>query len=298
MATDQRSLPAYFSVDADFQAWVQGLQAQFAACGLVRTADTGQINSSTVPKPAAASTSQGYEVYRFGDLAQASLPLFFKIEYGSGAVAADRPCIWITVGTGSSGAGVIGGGGANVARNAFYAAASKSAGVTLPSYCSGDGGRIALVVNYDASASTFGFGFVIDRLRDPRGQPSGEASMVFAFISNVWSIQVVTALWALATQQAAGTTPPYFPLPHATNTGIFIGGGQSKWGAQIAVLPLMCLLGQLRFVLAVGFYSTADVAASGVVQPNVNTLGALHTFLLLPTLNFNAVGDGLAILWE
>jgi hypothetical protein len=297
MATDQRNLPAYFSVDADFQAWVQGLQAQFAACGLTRTADTGQINSSTVLKPAGANTSQGYEVYRFNDLAQASMPLFFKIEYGSSASAADRPGIWVTVGIGSSGAGAIGSGGTAVVRIAFYAQASKSAGVTLPSYCSGDGGRIALAVNYDLNAATFGFGFVIDRLRDPRGQPTGEGSMVFGFFSQTWAVQVVTALWALAQQQAA-SVPPYFPIPHAA-AGIFLGGGQSKWGAQIAVVPLMTLLGQLRFVLAVGFYSTADVGVSGAVQPNVNTLGALHTFLLLPTVNsLYTYGDGLAILWE
>lgn len=86
--------------DAAFRAWGSELSTKFAAVGMVQTADTGQINWTTVTR-ASTNTAAGYEIWRLSGSA-----LYFKIEYGSGS-ATTTPSLWITVGTGSNGTGTI-----------------------------------------------------------------------------------------------------------------------------------------------------------------------------------------------
>lgn len=87
--------------NSNFQAWGSELNAKFAAVGMVQTADTGQINWSTVAIPGAANTAAGYEIWKLS-----SGNLYFKIEYGTGQTVA-IPSMWITVGTGSNGSGTL-----------------------------------------------------------------------------------------------------------------------------------------------------------------------------------------------
>lgn len=86
--------------DAGFRAWGLELNTKFAACGLVQTADTGQINWATVTRPG-VSTVGGFETWHLPGSA-----LFFKIEYGTDTLAA-VPELFVTVGTGTNGSGTI-----------------------------------------------------------------------------------------------------------------------------------------------------------------------------------------------
>jgi len=91
------------TTDAGFRAWGGGateMNGQLAAVGLIQTADTGQINWTTVTRPA-TNTIAGYEIWRFADST-----LFLKIAYGTGPTAT-TPQMWITVGTGSNGSGTL-----------------------------------------------------------------------------------------------------------------------------------------------------------------------------------------------
>lgn len=108
MATTTYSTPMNTSLDADFRAWTKDISDNLQALGLTKTTDTGQINFTTVLRPAVANTAAGYEIYRFNDALQATAPVFFKIEYGIGSNA-NMPMMWVTVGTGTTGAGVING---------------------------------------------------------------------------------------------------------------------------------------------------------------------------------------------
>lgn len=92
------------STDAMFRAWASFVDSAMLL-GLIATADTGQINLVTVSKPAAASTSQGYKIYRTND---GLTPVYIKVEFGSGSNIA-YPSMWITIGTGTDGAGTING---------------------------------------------------------------------------------------------------------------------------------------------------------------------------------------------
>lgn len=93
--------------DAAFRVIGSNISAKLAAVNtaiLTQTADTGQINWTTVTKPTATSTAAGYEIWKFTD----SIGTFyFKFEYGTGGSAATRFGMWITVGTGSNGSGTI-----------------------------------------------------------------------------------------------------------------------------------------------------------------------------------------------
>jgi hypothetical protein len=120
MTTSTFSAAPTNATDAEFRDWGSKLSDALAAVGMVKTADTGQIDWATVVKPAAISTYQGYEVWRFNDTLQATAPLFLKIEYGSGVSVATRPGLRLQVGKGTNGAGTLTGafGGGATAHNA------------------------------------------------------------------------------------------------------------------------------------------------------------------------------------
>lgn len=105
-AATQSLVPSQ-GTDAEFRAWGSAVGIKLALMGLVQTSDTGQINWTTVVKPAGASASQGYEIWRFADSLQATDPVFIKLEYGSSSVASSIAGMWITVGTATNGAGTL-----------------------------------------------------------------------------------------------------------------------------------------------------------------------------------------------
>lgn len=94
--------------DAEFRAWGSGIADGLLAGGWVKTADSGQIDWSTVTAPSGASANRGYEIWRMDDALQGAAPIFLKIEYGAHSTGVPGiPGIWTTVGSGSDGAGTI-----------------------------------------------------------------------------------------------------------------------------------------------------------------------------------------------
>jgi len=95
--------------DAGFRAWVAELITMLGAAGmLTQTADTGQINTATVARPA-ANLEGGYAIFRFNDAEHANAPIF--IRFGFGSAAATTPRLQWTVGTATNGSGVVSGTG-------------------------------------------------------------------------------------------------------------------------------------------------------------------------------------------
>jgi hypothetical protein len=88
--------------DAAFRTWGLELNTKFAAVGMVQTADTGQINWTTVTRAAVINTAAGYEIWKLS-----SGNLYFKIEYGTGGTQPTIPALWLTTGTGSNGSGTL-----------------------------------------------------------------------------------------------------------------------------------------------------------------------------------------------
>jgi len=74
------------------------------AIGLPKTADTGQIDWSTVSRPASQTTVVGYEIR---EIPTTVGTLRMKIEYGSGSSTQQNYAWTVTFGTGSNGSGTI-----------------------------------------------------------------------------------------------------------------------------------------------------------------------------------------------
>lgn len=96
------------STDQDFRDFVTAVRTGFTDLGWIRTSDTGQIDPTTVLRPAASSAVQGYDIFRLADTLQATAPFFVKVEYGSGSSQAYH-ALWFQVGTTTTGAGILGG---------------------------------------------------------------------------------------------------------------------------------------------------------------------------------------------
>lgn len=134
-----------------FNAWVNELIVALCGTGgvgLTQTTDTGQgstVSGSTggcnFSGTLALATASVYYVFKFNDTLQATAPIFIKLEFGNGN-AANAPGIWITVGTGSNGAGTITG------------------TVMTRCNCNGGGSQTGVTTNYPSNFvynSTYGF---------------------------------------------------------------------------------------------------------------------------------------------
>jgi len=95
------------NTDDEFRQWGKMVSDALASLGLVKTADTGQINWASVARPTSTSQSMGYEIWRFNDALQSTSPIFFKLEYGGSPSSASAPAMWVTPGQGSNGSGTI-----------------------------------------------------------------------------------------------------------------------------------------------------------------------------------------------
>lgn len=173
------------------------------SAGLIKTADTGQINFATVVKPG-ASTAGGYEIYRFNDSMQATAPIFFKIEYGTGGNTS-IPSIWLTVGSGSNGLGTITG-IAITTRITSLINSTVTSTVTnyISNICVIDGFCGVAFKRGAASGSGYG-GFLICRSVDSSG------------LSNVDGVTIYTCA------TSAGTVAPANAISYSTNL-VYSGG--------------------------------------------------------------------------
>lgn len=97
------------SITTATDAWFRQYKSfsdALTAAGFPLTADTGQVNWTTVTVPA-ASTYTAYEIRRFDDADQATWPVFIRIDYAYITSTQQHARIRLTFGTGSDGAGNI-----------------------------------------------------------------------------------------------------------------------------------------------------------------------------------------------
>lgn len=197
MTTSAISAPLAQATNVQFQAWVtEVVTALFTALGVTQTSDTGQINPATVAAPSAANASQGYVIGRFNDTLQATSPIFFKLEFGSGSAAAD-PQMYLTVGSGSNGSGTItnGGGGAVTTRVTVTTGGAPTSSTT--SYTSryvylattgiGYLGVIFKIAAIGGSIYTGFGGFAIYRTNDVSGNATSNGVAVLTCTQNATS---------------------------------------------------------------------------------------------------------------
>lgn len=283
MATQTLSLPSYISGDADFRTWGKGISDALAAIGLVKAGDTGQIDWTTVIRPS-VNLYAGYEIWRFADPLQATLPVFVKLEYGI-TNAVDRPALAVTVGTATNGAGAINAQTGN--RSQLIVGASAAVGEKRNTYVSGSSRSLAFVTNHDPSSASYGMGVLVGRPVDGAGNPTAEGIVTYTLRSSSTQYQVIPAAGSLPSSGGG------LPVPPTT-------GGRSSVGVDIALGVPVVLLGKVRYSDLVVTYEHADIGE--LVPFQANNFGAAHTYLPLGDGVGTNHGSGtavtIALLWE
>lgn len=220
MATSTVSKVSDNSTDANFIAWSKAISDAFIAFGWTRTADTGQINWGTVTRPVSGNVAQGYEVFAFNDTLQATAPYFLKIEYGSGG-AVNNPGLWLTLGTGTNGAGSLS--GTVTAR--LQVAAPSNVNATHVCKFAGDNSRFvcALWPEYNSASNHIAFG--IERTHNADGDDTATAAVLFAATASIKNIMVCPNAGtggAPTAETSFGTlTPISASSVRGTNFGLF-----------------------------------------------------------------------------
>lgn len=210
MALSEQTHEGLSTTDAEFRGWAQGIHDAFSGAGAVQTADTGQINLSTVTVPGTNSDA-GYEIWRFDDDDQATIPVYFKLVYGMGS-AAGRQRIKISAGLGSDGSGSLTS-GSSEATLAFTGAGSSGLGYTAVSYF--DDELAMVTTNYSTSGSNnYIMSCAFGRLKNPSGSLEG-AGYVYMNVGNNYYLRTGGS-WGSATGYS--------------NSNGSIGGGNAIFG--------------------------------------------------------------------
>jgi hypothetical protein len=256
------------ATDAQFRAWGSLVSGKLAAMGLVQTGDTGQINWTTVLAPTAPSLVQGYEVWRFNDALQATVPVFVKLEYGSYTAAAN-PSIWFSVGSGSNGAGALTG-----VLSARQQIGFSQTATPITAYWCGDVDRIVFCVQ-GTSASTSML-LSMERSTDVTGARTSEAVLIAAYgpaaMQRAWNC----------------VTGPYT----AFETSFGCMGGQAapfgSTGVQVACYPIFFNKG-VFMEYGMNLFAYVDATIGANVAFSFPVFGITRTYMPIGTAAISAV---------
>lgn len=263
--------------DAGFRAWGAALSANLAAAGLVQTADSGQINWSTVTRPS-TSTAGGYEIWRFADSS-----LYLKIEYGTGS-GANTPNGWITVGTGSNGSGTITGQSSTRSTWMVGNAAAASTSTTYTTYICRTANVIGVVFGANANGGIYPMGyFVVGKTVDGNGDAD---STGFGVLRSSGSGLNNPSLQTVRTAATAAT------FNDTTNCILFAGNPSSSLdGADVqAYLMWLNAPRMTPFAWACG-YVIAEITELNTFSVAL-VASASHTYLALGQLSSSAQLNG------
>lgn len=223
MTTASTSTVLDQSTDAAFRIWVQEIITQLVStCGITQTADTGQINTATVTRAAVVNTAAGYVILRFNDTLQATVPVFIKLEFGSGATQPTAAQMFITLGTGSNGSGTLTGttttrvacGNGQIAGSLVTSFTSRFVYNSTFGYLG-----CAWKQNAETTAGTNGFhgGFVVFRSNDTTG--AANADGVVLITNSTTLVGVNNGAFMQSIGFAAATAYP----PTLANGASFLG---------------------------------------------------------------------------
>ena len=214
MALSTFSTPPSQTTDAEFRVWGKAISDALTAVGVAKSGDTGQINWATVTTPTYYHTAQGYEIRVFSDALQTSVPVVLKIEFGAGYNSAS-PCLWITVGTATNGAGTFV--GAQTTRREL-----TGAGANATSYVTrvtGDTNRVAVWTWTDAWVVTYAMYFSVERTHDAAGADTNEGFTLLCGFGAVANVQLVVYLFGSGVVSTETLLPALLPSVGTGSTG-------------------------------------------------------------------------------
>lgn len=268
MATSTAALVNNIVGDAEFRTVGSTIAAKLGLLGWVQTADTGQINWTTVTWPLANTTKAGYEIWRMADTLQATAPIYMKISYGRGSSATNFS-LWVQFGTGSSGAGALTG-----TLSTEYQASigsSDTAGVTSTCYFSGDTNRLCMVLwgNNPTASGARVIVISIERKKDATG----------ADVAGGLYIHVGSATNGISSAPRAefyDTTSG--PFPNTTNwEALMPQNGLGVLGADVGLFPIYLSNG-LFLPAGMNMQAYINTAIADFADISATIYGASHTY--------------------
>lgn len=260
------------SSDVLFRTLMQNFAAGFVNAGWVKVTQTGEINLTTVNRPA-AGTIAGFEIYRMDDALAATYPEFMKVSYAMSSIA-NIPQLQLQFGKGSNGSGALTGEITDVFLLHYGALATN----TEPLYCFVAGGSdwltIGGFVNAVNGAATFGFSCSRTRLSD--GSATNYAINICSYVYSLCKQQILvnSVLGKYPNPALVG-----FNAAVMNATGIYVG--------EQGVFPVQPVRGYSDFA-DMGFVLmyASDIGGNNIVKQTIN--GAVHTYLTL-----NALGSAI-----
>lgn len=274
MATATGNYVCDCSTLINFKSWAQAISAAFAAFGWTQTADSGQVNWTTIV--AVPSSTYVYEIWKAADAQATTLPIYLKVEYGFNT---STPRIRITVGTSSDGSGNI-----NSTAGTTGPAGTPGpwlitnddtnyGGTTFPCYFSGNAGEFRMYM-WSTTSHTPGMVFGIERSKDS----SGNNTTAYFTVLTANSLQAYSSTVGNRQQTILSSTlfAPYdFGIhtfgPNVSGTGAFNG--------TVAAFPVFPVFGQVGNPM-LGFMSAIRADVSDGSQVTVASMyGGTHTYV-------------------
>ena len=290
MANVTFSTPINQQNDADFRAWGDELRSQLLACGLVQTADTGQMaNPLVVSIPGSNNTNAGFWIFRFNDILQATAPIFIRIDIGRGGNAA-VPRIVVSVGSGTDGAGVLSG---EVFNQVITGTSTLSSSATpVPSYFTHSSGFFGMAYKLGRPVAT-GLTFLsIARTCDATGSPTDTGYFIASRnSSNTGSVLCASGSWTgyniLSTSPVFGLIPMDLP--------------NSAVGADYQVFKCYGAYPEVKIVPQLVLVIPSELSPGSQTGPVEIIDGVFNNFICCgnPSSNSNAgnAASYLAMLW-
>ncbi len=217
MAAQTVQLNPNTSSDALFRACVSSIDTFFTTAGWTLTADTGQIDPTTVNKPVAADTPAGFRMYRTND---GLTNVYCKAEYGSAVASANKFGMWLTYSTGTNGAGTCSGRVSTRTQISPSGAGAISSGTPNGSgeytcLMSGSSGRmtLALFVNTDNTGACMFSHF--ERVPNASGTARTDLVAIVMEAATVWTVQ---PMWIDGVGPSIATATTLNCVSNASNT--------------------------------------------------------------------------------
>jgi hypothetical protein len=291
MATRTSSLAPTNNTDANFRLWINEIHNSLIAFGWIQTADTGQINFSTVTRPAATNTFQGYAIYRPNDALQATCALFIRIDFGTGT-GTDSPAIkfQITIG-GTNGAGVLTGN----ASTQITLQGDVSSATLGNCRTAGSTSSFRMMMWMDVNITYRGFVLAIERDLDTSGN---EVSLGVNWIG----FQVSGGNTLTVSSQFIETAGGLGAVDNKLYAMISSQSSQSG-GGNVGVAPVRTQLGPFRNPMKTLLLCSRSDFTMDTTNP-VTIYGASHTYLMLQNLSVSIslnvwnTNTAFCFLWE
>lgn len=283
-----------FTTDAKFRTWGSAINAALTAAGLTNTTDTGQINWSTVTKPVATATKAGYEIWRFNDTLQSTKPIFLRIDYGSGAVASgNSPATWLTLGTGTDGAGTVTGVNTGPIAGAQTSSTPTNTSATIQVCYNATSGFLMIAAAPILLAPTYYSAFwAVSRTCDASGASTGTGAAIY---------KETTANSVAVTAQYLSFSTGYVGASTNVRCGMLDTGVSHATGATVPLYKHYAALPDFYNINTVVTYFSTDMTDLSTFS--ASPFGGPHTYIAIGTkaTGVNDTASGVAygaFLWE